>query len=346
MYANEKFGDLPAVGVMLANLGTPDAPTPGAVRAFLSEFLTDRRVIEGPRWKWWPILHLFILPFRSRKSTALYRKIWEDDGSPLLTRTLKLSEALMDSLGQKVTLPVHVAVGMRYGRPSIRQALRHLRQKGCSRLVVIPMFPQYSGTTVGSVFDAVASELTTWRVVPDLRSIHSYHDEPEYIEALADSIKEVWASGGEPEKLLFSFHSIPLRYVTAGDPYQHECEKTARLVANCLNLPKDRYDISFQSIFGRSEWIKPATDATVQALARAGIKKVDVICPGFSVDCVETLEEIDDTNRRLFLSNGGTDFRYIPCLNDRPEHVRLLSALLRRNMEGWVTGAEEEREVV
>ena len=346
MYTNEKSGDLPAVGVMLANLGTPDAPTPGAVRKFLSEFLSDRRVIEEPRWKWWPILHLFILPFRTRKSTALYRKIWEEEGSPLLTRTLGLSEALVDSLSQIATFPVHVAVGMRYGRPSIRQALRHLRQKGCSKLLVIPMFPQYSGTTVGSVFDAVTAELTTWRDVPDLRSIHSYHNEPGYIEALTNSIKEVWSSGGEPEKLVFSFHSIPLRYVTAGDPYQRECEETARLVAKSLNLPADRYEISFQSIFGKSEWIKPATDVTVQTMARDGIKKIDVVCPGFSVDCVETLEEIDHTNRGLFLSNGGAQFRYIPCLNDRLGHVRLLLALLRRNMEGWVTGTAKEREVV
>jgi len=339
MYGNEKIGDPPVVGILLVNLGTPEAPTPRALREFLRELLTDPRVIELPRWKWWPILNLFILPFRSRHSAMLYRKIWKEEGSPLLTQSLQLSEALADALGETVASPVHVAVGMRYGSPSIRRGLRELRDRGCSRLLVFPMFPQYSGTTVGSVFDAVAAELTTWRVVPDLRSVHGYNDEPAYIETIAASIRELWASGGEPEKLLFSFHGIPLSYVNAGDPYQRECQETARLVAQALNLSEERYEVSFQSIFGKQEWVEPATDATVRGLARAGIKKLDVICPGFSIDCVETLEEIDQRNRGFYLDNGGADFRYIACLNDGPEHVRMLSTLVRRNLEGWVAKA-------
>ena len=330
--------DSAKVGVLLANLGTPDAPTTRALRAFLRELLSDPRVIEVPRWKWWPILHLFILPFRPRQSAELYRKIWTADGSALLTYCLRLSEAVADSLAHKVASPVHVAVGMRYGRPSIRQALRDLRRKGCSKLVVLPMFPQYSATTVGSVFDAVATELGSWRVVPDVRSIHGYSNELEYIEAIADSIRDVWARDGEPDKLLFSFHSIPLSYVAAGDPYERECRATAHSVAAVLNLDQERYQISFQSIFGNDKWLEPATEATVCALARAGIKKLDVVCPGFSVDCVETLEEIDLRNRGVYLENQGVEFRYIPCLNDSPEQLAMLTAILSRNLEGWVEG--------
>lgn len=331
-----EHGSIPAVGVLLANLGTPENPTATALRKFLREFLSDPRIIEEPRWKWWIILNLFILPFRPRRSAALYRKIWQEDGSPLLNGTLRLGEGLAEALSLGVASPVHVAVGMRYGRPSIRQALSDLREKGCTNLLVLPLFPQYSGTTVGSVFDAVAAELRTWRAVPSLRTIHRYHDQPAYIEALSASIREVWQRDGEPEKLLFSFHGIPLRYFAGGDPYHCECHKTARLVAEELRLPGERYEVSFQSIFGKEEWIKPTTDVTVRAMAKAGIRNLDVICPGFAIDCLETLEEIDLLNRGFFLDNGGKSFRYIPCLNDAQEHVRALAGLIRSNLRGWV----------
>ncbi len=333
-------GHLTSVGVLLANLGTPDAPTASALRKFLREFLGDPRVIEKPRWKWWPILNFFVLPFRPRRSAALYRKIWREDGSPLLIYSLSLGEALADTLTQGAPPPVHVAVGMRYGQPSIRQALGGLREKGCTRLLVLPMFPQYSGTTVGSVFDAVAAELTTWRRVPSLRTIHRYHDEPRYIEALAGSIREVWERDGETEKLLFSFHGIPLRYIMGGDPYHCECLRTARLVAEELHLADEQYKVSFQSLFGREEWIKPATDVTVRAMAKAGVKKIDVICPGFSVDCLETLEEIELLNRGFFLDNGGERFRFIHCLNDRSEHVQMFADLIWRNLNGWMADTD------
>lgn len=329
-------GDPRSVGVLLANLGTPDAPTAPALRRFLGQFLGDPRVIEEPRWKWWLILHLFILPSRPRKSAALYRKIWRDDGSPLLNTSLQLEAAVIEALGQDIEPPVHVVTGMRYGEPSIAGALARLRRQGCRRLLVLPLFPQYSGTTVASIFDAVAAELTTWRAVPELRTIHHYHDEPAYIEALADSIREAWRYGGEPDKLLLSFHGIPLRYSRDGDPYHAQCLETARRVRESLALDEQRCVVSFQSIFGNEEWLRPATDATVEALAKAGVERLDVVCPGFSVDCLETLEEIDELNREIFVANGGREFRYIPCLNERSGHARLIAGLVRRNLCGWI----------
>lgn len=325
-----------AVGILLVNLGTPDAPTPTAMRAFLREFLSDRRVVDLPRWKWWPILNLFILPFRARRSAKLYRKIWTKDGSPLLTHTLRLGEALSNALVQKLATPVHVAAGMRYGHPSIAEALRKLRQSGCTRFLVLPLFPQYSHTTIGSIIDAVNAEFDTWTAIPELRTVYGYHDNRAYIQTIGDSIREAWASDGEPERLILSFHGIPQRYVTAGDPYADECLTTAKLVAENLNLPEHRYGVSFQSVFGRDEWIKPTTESTVRTMARSGIEKIDVICPGFSVDCLETLEEIDHTNRDVFMQNGGHGFRYIPCLNDHPAHVGMLTAVLLRTIDEWV----------
>lgn len=336
-----EHGEIPAVGVLLANLGTPDAPTAPALRRYLRQFLGDPRVIEIAPWKWRLILNLFILPFRPRKSAALYRTIWRQDGSPLLTTTVSLGEAIAEQLRRRVASPIHLAVGMRYGEPSIRRALDELRQKHCERIVVLPLFPQYSGTTVASVFDAVAAELTQWRVVPSLRTIHRYHGHEGYISELAASIGELWEAEGPPERLLFSFHGIPERYFTGGDPYHCHCHKTARLVAERLGLDSERYEVAFQSIFGKEEWIKPTTDVTVRAMARAGIRSLDVVCPGFAVDCLETLEEIDEQNRHFFLDNGGERFRYVPCLNDRPGHVEALTDLLLDNLGGWVSTPAE-----
>ena len=325
-----------AVGILLVNLGTPDAPTPAGLRSFLREFLSDRRVVDLPRWKWWLILNLFILPFRSRRSAKLYRKIWTKAGSPLLTYTLRLSEALTGNLRRKFATPVHVAVGMRYGQPSISTALRELRERGCRRFLMLPLFPQYSHTTVGSVVDAVNAEVETWTDTPELRTVNRYHDDPAYIEAIGDSIREAWSVDGAPEQLIFSFHGLPQRYVAAGDPYADECLITAKLVADELHLPAHSYEVSFQSVFGRDEWIKPTTESTVRTMAQSGDKKIHVICPGFSVDCLETLEEIDHTNRDVFMKNGGRDFHYIPCLNDDPAHVEMLTAILLRTIDDWV----------
>lgn len=336
---------LPAVGVLLVNLGTPESPTASALRPYLRQFLGDPRVVEISRWKWRLILNLFILPFRPRRSAALYRSIWRDEGSPLLIDTLKLGDGIAQRLRRDIASPFHLAVGMRYGEPSIPAALADLRQRGCDRLIVLPLFPQYSATTVGSVFDAVAAELSTWRVVPPLRTIHDYHDDSRYVGALAASIREAWKQGGEQggerERLLFSFHGIPERYFVGGDPYPCQCHETARRVAEVLGLDADRYEVSFQSIFGREEWVKPTTDVTIRAMARAGIRNLDLVCPGFSIDCLETLEEIDQLNRGFFVDNGGERFRYIPCLNDRPDHIEALARILLDNLQGWVSGHDE-----
>ncbi|MFL6197549.1 MAG: ferrochelatase [Thermoanaerobaculia bacterium] len=331
-----QHSETPAVGVLLSNLGTPDAPDAPALRRYLREFLLDPRVIEMSRPLWWLILHLFILPFRPKKSAALYKKVWTPEGSPLLAISRRQAEAIETALRARTGTPVHVALGMRYGNPSVRSALRELAEKGCRRIVVLPLYPQYAAVTCGSTFDAVAAELLTWRWVPELRVVQHYHDEPGYVRALAATIREAWADGSQPDKLLFSFHGIPQRYFEAGDPYFCNCHKTARLVVEELGLPRDRYEVSFQSLFGREEWLKPYTDKTMQAMARTGVRSLDVICPGFSADCLETIEEIDEQNREIFLHAGGERYRYIPALNDRPDHVRFLADLVIRNLRGWV----------
>jgi ferrochelatase len=326
----------PAVGVLLTNLGTPDAPDAPALRRYLREFLSDPRVVEAPRLVWRLVLELIILPRRPRLSAELYKKVWTPEGSPLLLICRRQAAAVEEILRREVGTPLHVAVGMRYGRPSVGSALRELAEKGCRRILVLPLYPQYAGATGGSTFDAVAAELTRWRWVPDVRVIQHYHDEPGYVRALAASIREAWAEGGQPDKLLFSFHGIPQRYFDAGDPYFCHCQKTARLVTEELGLPRDRWEISFQSLFGKEEWIKPYTDLTIQAMARSGVRSLDVICPGFSADCLETLEEIDGLNRENFVHAGGERYRYIPALNDRPDHLRFLADLVESNLHGWV----------
>ncbi|MGD2116286.1 MAG: ferrochelatase [Acidobacteriota bacterium] len=331
---------VPAVGVLVVNLGTPDAPDTPSLRKYLRQFLSDPRVIELPKIQWQPILNLFVLTTRPKQSAHAYRVVWTDEGSPLLLYTKRQAEGIEEILRREVGTPVHVEAGMTYGEPSVATGLRSLREKGCDRLVILPMYPQYSGTTVGSVYDTVARELTTWRVVPEHRFINTYHDEPGYIASLAASIREVWRER-EPEKLLFSFHGIPKRYFEGGDPYHCLCHKTARLVAEELGLDDDRWVVAFQSLFGKEEWIKPYTADTVAAMARSGVKSLDVICPGFAADCLETIEEIDVQNRELFEENGGEAFRYIPALNDRPDHVRFLADLVQRNLQGWARSPEQ-----
>lgn len=331
-----QHGSPDAVGILFANLGTPDAPTTPALRRYLREFLLDPRVIELPRITWWLILHLFILPRRPKQSAKLYRQVWTPEGSPLLLMVRRQAEGVAEILGRELGPNVHTAVGMRYGNPSIGSALRELAEKGCRRILVLPLYPQYAAATSASTFDAVAQELQTWRWVPELRVIQHYHDDPAYAAALAASIREAWKEGGPAEKLLFSFHGIPRRYFESGDPYFCHCHKTARLVAEALELPADRWLVSFQSLFGKEEWIKPYTDKTVEGLARSGVRSLDVVCPGFSADCLETLEEIDGLNREIFLHHGGERFRYVPALNDRPDHLRMLAGLVRSNLAGWI----------
>lgn len=331
-----EHGEIPAVGVLLANLGTPEAPTAKALRPYLREFLSDPRVIEMSRPLWWTILNLFILPFRPKESAKLYASIWTEEGSPLLATSRRIEELLREGLERRVANPVHVELGMTYGEPSIRRALAALQSKGCRRILVFPLYPHYSSTSTGAVFDAVMKELMTWRFVPEVRTVHFFHDEPALVRALAGSIRRLWERDGEPEKLVLSYHGIPLRYFLDGDPYHCFCNKTSRLIAEELGLAEDRYMTTFQSQFGKEEWIKPATDATLEALAKGGTKTVDVICPGFSIDCLETLEEIDGLNRGIFCGAGGERFRYIPCLNDGEEHVAFLLDLTTRHLGGWI----------
>ncbi|BCW92539.1 ferrochelatase [Thermoanaerobaculum aquaticum] len=333
------------LGVLLINLGTPEAPTPSALRRYLREFLSDRRVVELPRWRWWPILHLFVLTTRPRRSAALYRRIWWEEGSPLLVIGRRQAQGLQALLRERWGPQVWVRLAMRYGNPSIRQGLRELSSLGCRRVLLFPLYPQYASATTGSSLEVAFRELARWRWVPEVRVVASYHDHPAYVKALANSVRESWQREAPGEKLLFSFHGIPLAAFLAGDPYFCHCQKTARLVAEELELPRDRWEVAFQSKFGRDPWLEPATIELVSQWGRQGLSSLDVLCPGFAADCLETLEEIAMTNREAFLHAGGGRFRYIPALNDRPDHLQALSEIASGHMAGWGEAADvSERE--
>ena len=329
-------GSVPeSTGVLLTNLGSPDEPTRAALRRYLAEFLADRRVIDLPRAVWLPLLHGVILNVRPQRSAKLYQRVWMAEGAPLLAIGRRQLAALDAELRRRFDPPPPLALGMRYGNPPIRAALRSLRDRGCTRILVLPLYPQYFSGTTGSTFDALAAELTGWRRVPALRMVSDYHDDPAYVTALAQSVRRVWEREGEPERLLLSFHGIPVRYAHAGDPYPRQCQRTANLLAEALGLPYERWLASFQSRFGREKWLEPYTDVTLKAWAAAGVKSVDVVCPGFAADCLETLEEIAILNRGFFLAAGGERFRYIPALNDQPDHIRALADVVERNVQGW-----------
>lgn len=329
-------GTAQQTAVLLVNLGTPDAPTPAAVRRYLKEFLSDPRVVEIPRAVWAPILHGIILPFRSAKSAAKYASIWEADGSPLKLHTERQATLLRGYLGERGHR-VQVAYAMRYGSPSIPQVLQQLQEQGCSRILVLPAYPQYAGSTTASVYDAVFSHYAGQRNVPELRMVKHYHDHEAYIEALRRSVLAHWEMHGRPEKLLMSFHGVPRRTLELGDPYHCECHKTARLLATQLGLAEDQYLVTFQSRFGKAEWLQPYTAPTVRKLAEQGIKRIDVMCPGFVADCLETLEEIDMEVRQEFLVAGGREFHYIPCLNESPAWIHTLSNIAEEHLLGWPT---------
>jgi protoporphyrin/coproporphyrin ferrochelatase len=325
----------PRAAVLLVNLGTPEAPTPAALRTYLKEFLSDRRVIEIPRPIWWLILNGIILPFRAPRSAKAYAKVWTEHGSPLLVTSRKLANDLQKELAR--TMPrVTVMLAMNYGKPSIDQAIDRLRAENIQRLLVLPLYPQYSATTTASVFDRVTRSLSRLRWLPEVRFVNDYHHEARWQEAIAKSISEFRQRHGTADKLLFSFHGIPKRNLLAGDPYYCQCQASARLIAERLGLNESDWKISFQSRLGRAEWLKPYTDKTLQGMAKSGLKRVQVVCPGFSVDCLETLEEIAMENRDEFLHAGGEKLEYIPCLNDSPSHVRLLAELARKHTQGWV----------
>lgn len=315
----------PRAGVLLANLGTPDQPTTSALRRYLAEFLADPRVIEVPRLLWWCILHGVILRIRPRKSAAAYRSVWTSEGSPLLAISKQQQQAVQEALGEGYS----VKLGMRYGNPSIASALRELQQEGVRKIIVLPLYPQYAGPTTGSTFDAVAAELKHWRWVPELHFINNYCDHPLYIEALANSVREYIDKHGLPQKILFSYHGMPKRYLTAGDPYYCLCQKTTRLVQEKLQLDKNVLITCFQSRFGREEWLKPYTDVTLEQLPKDGIRHIAILSPAFSADCLETLEELAVENRHRFLAAGGERYDYIPALNVRDDHIAALAALLQ-----------------
>ena len=330
-----QHGPQEKLGILLVNLGSPDAPTPSAVRRYLAQFLADPRVVESNRIIWWLVLHGIILRFRPARAARAYRKVWTENGSPLLHFTRLQTQAIQKKLEDRFRGHVIADMAMTYGNPSIKSGLEGLRKAGARRLLILPLYPQYSGTTTAAVFDQVTDVLQGWRWLPDLRMINQYHDHPKYIEALANSIKKQWASNKRGDLLLFSFHGIPQRYVNNGDPYFCHCQKTARLVAEKLELEKDEWKVVFQSRFGREPWLQPYCSVTLQELPASGVKNVDLICPGFSSDCLETLEEIKMENKDLFIEAGGETFNYIPCLNDSEDHMTALCEVLTAHMFGW-----------
>ncbi len=323
------------LGVLLLNLGTPDSPSVPDVRRYLAEFLSDPRVVETPRLLWWLILHGIILRTRPKRSAEAYASVWTDDGSPLLKISLHQAKGLQAALDSLAGGRFKVVLAMRYGNPSVAAGLDALRRANAQRVLVLPLYPQYSATTTASTFDAISLELQRWRWLPELRFINHYHDDPGYIGALTESVRRFWLEHGEPHRLLMSFHGIPQDYADGGDPYPKECHTTARLLAAALGLSEDRWAISFQSRLGRQEWIKPYTDETLKSWGREGVKRVHVICPGFSADCLETIEEIAVENRDYFLGAGGEDYAYIPALNEEPDHIHALAKLVARHAQGW-----------
>jgi ferrochelatase len=335
-----RHGQPPRTAVLLCNLGTPDDASPGAVRRYLAQFLSDPRVVEIPPLLWKPILHGIILRVRPKKSAAKYATIWTAEGSPLRVWTARQAEALQARLRAEGSA-VAVRYAMRYGSPSIDAQLDALKAEGATRVLVLPAYPQYSGTTTASVFDMVYDWGKRQRSLPELRFVNRYHDDPGYLDALAVRIEAHWAAHGRAEKLVMSFHGVPARTLELGDPYHCECHKTARLLAARLGIGRDAYAVTFQSRFGKAQWLEPYTEPTLVAMARAGTRSVDVLCPGFTSDCLETLEEISQEAREAFLHAGGQDFRYIDCVNDHPRWIDALHALALRHMAGWPLGAPD-----
>ena len=323
------------IGILLVNSGTPQAAQAGAVRAFLARFLADPRVVELPRALWLPLLYGVILPWRPRRVARKYRLIWTASGSPLRDLSERLRAELAGSLAQRMLAPLSVELGMLYSAPEVRGALARLRDCGAQRILVLPLFPQYCAATTGAVYDQVSTELRRWRALPELRFIADYHEHPGYIEALRASVTQHWEAQGKTQHLLMSFHGIPERYFHQGDPYFCKCQKTARLLADELLLRDTEWSVSFQSRFGPSGWLKPYTSTVLAEMPARGVREVTVVCPGFAVDCLETLEEIDIENRDGFLRAGGQKFQYVPALNARAEHARCLSDLIARHCQGW-----------
>ena len=336
-YIGEKdyeHGSKEKIGVLITNLGTPDAPNKKELKVYLNQFLSDPRVIELPKILWQIILKLVILQIRPSKSAEAYKQIWTDKGSPLLdiaNRQLNKIQSSFSSKNENIVFEV----GMRYGNPSIPDALLKLQKKQVRRLLVLPMYPQYCAATTGSTFDEVTNVLQKWRWIPEMRFINQYFEEKNYIEALSNSIKSFWKKTSKPQKIIFSYHGIPKRYLTNGDPYHCFCLKTTRLVKEYMGLSDDEIMTTFQSRFGREEWLKPYTSETLKELPKQGIKNIHIISPGFSSDCLETLEELEEENKEYFMESGGENYHYIPCLNDHDDHIDVFVSLIKKHTQGW-----------
>ena len=339
-------GTPPMTGVLLTNLGTPEAPTAKALRPYLKQFLSDPRVVEVPRLIWWLILNGIILNTRPRRSAEAYSEVWTDRGSPLLYHLMDQVSGVEARLQERMGPQIMVRGAMRYGNPSIPNVLQDLFSAGIQRLVVLPLYPQYAGPTTGSTFDEIAADFTRRRWLPDFRFIANYCDDPGYIGAVASSIREHWEQHGRADKLVFSYHGSPQRYLQNGDPYHCQCHKTTRLVAEALELAPDAYLSTFQSRFGREEWLKPYTDETLKALPATGVKSLQIVCPGFSADCLETIEEIGMENRDYFLEAGGERYEYIPCLNASPRHLDILADRIQRELAGWEGAAYDAQDTL
>jgi protoporphyrin/coproporphyrin ferrochelatase len=321
--------------VLLVALGTPDAPTASAVRRYLAEFLWDPRIVEIPRAAWWPILHGVVLRFRPRASARRYASIWTPEGSPLKVHTEKQARLLRGHLAPRVRAPLLVDAAVRYGEPGIARTLERLKRDGCGRVLVVPLYPQYAASTTASVFDEVAAFVRRARNVPALRLVRDFHDHPGYIGALATRVREYWQAAGRPDQLVMSFHGLPKRSVDRGDPYHDECQRTARLLAQELALAEGQWQIAFQSRFGAGEWLTPYTASVLADLGRARTRRVDVFCPGFVADCLETLEEIGIEGKQAFLAAGGGEFRLIAGLNEHDAWIRALASIVLENLGGW-----------
>ena len=331
-------GTPPRIGVLLVNLGTPETATPPAVRAYLKEFLSDPRVVEIPRAVWLPILHLYVLNTRPRDSARRYAQIWMTEGSPLRVHTERQATMLHGYLGERIKLPLVVGYAMRYGNPSIAGRLSEMKAQHCDRILLVPLYPQYSASATATAVDAAAACLAGMRNQPALRTIRSFHDDPGYIGALAQSVRDYWTRTNRPDVLVMSFHGVPRATLDKGDPYHCECQKTGRLLAAALALKPEQYRLSFQSRFGRARWLTPYTADVMAELGRQQLGRVDVVCPGFVSDCLETLEEIAIEGKSIFLSAGGREFHHIPCLNERNDWLHALTNLVLENLQGWKAG--------
>ena len=329
---NYKHGSKERIGVLITNLGTPDKPKRKELKIYLKEFLSDPRVIEVPKVIWQIILRLIILNLRPQKVAKLYKFIWKKEGGPLLVMLKKQKKGIQKILKKK---NIKIEIGMRYGNPNIKLGLEKLRRKSCRKILILPLYPQYCAATTGSTFDKVTEILRKWRWIPEIRFVNNYFEEPMYIECLARSIKKNWKKFGKPQKLIFSYHGIPKKYLLKGDPYHCFCQKTTRLVAEKMKLKEKDYITTFQSRFGPDEWLQPYTDKTLEELPEKGIKKVHILSPGFSSDCLETLEELEVQNKEIFFSSGGEEYNYIKCLNDDLQHLKMLRSLILNHLKGW-----------